>query len=235
MIFQIGDNVLYDKDITVDISPQISIQFGGCALSLQLVDVNNAEGHFCIQLQATCGIIPVRTYSFGCITDDRLKNCVGCPNNCNDNGACSNGVCACYTGWTGYDCSQVVPLYEKCKDLPYINLQMCTQVRYSNCKMKYSFLVANSTIASFHEHAADLVHNPDYGSCFSYLGCNLCLKTQNFQGSATSVSACLKMEVKKHIKNCKKKNLQKSHFKVIFDQMNFIFFLLINLPKKINK
>ena len=146
--------------------------------------------------KATCGVIPIKTYSFGCITDDRLKNCVGCPNNCNNNGACSDGVCTCYTGWTGYDCSQRAPLYQKCVTLSMLQIEMCLEVRYSDCKMKYSFLVANSTIASFDVAANQLISNQDYPSCFSYLGCNLCLKTQNFRGSATSVSACLKLEVK---------------------------------------
>ena len=34
MSFKIGNIVLYDREITVDLPPAISIQYQGCALSL---------------------------------------------------------------------------------------------------------------------------------------------------------------------------------------------------------
>jgi len=171
--------------------------YGSCSLcaTIDQLEINGNSIHYCGSGQFNCSSLiaapVIQPFDIPCID---IENCglFSCRNDCNGRGKCTSfGMCECYSGYYGYDCS--LQLTQNCVSGPLFDTT-CWDVN-SNCESIDLMLTRSAKVyATRYQSVSDFTEF-EIVPCKTVineadLNCEMCLTMENIHPEGTGFKGC---------------------------------------------
>jgi len=177
---------------------QSTSQFGACSLCAT-VDSLNISGnsiHYCGSGKINCSssLTPTMSQSFDIPCID-IQNCnlLNCRNECNKRGTCTRyGMCECYSGYYGYDCS--LRISDNCASSPLID-NSCWSISYPQCDIVELSKTTNPDISQVTQYSVKDFTSFPISPCKTVINepsikCDMCLSMENIHSEGENLVGC---------------------------------------------